>query len=93
MAQALVNERADGAPELILATPPIPLAAASESPTDADVQMHVLASLRACIAAFVDACGDSAEAKILIHLEAAGFDRSDLTPTLSALVEFLESRR
>jgi hypothetical protein len=70
----------------------MPLAAASDSPTDTDIEMNVLRSLRSCIAAFVDACGDSADSKILIHLEAAGFDRPDLTPTLSAVAEFLESR-
>src|SRR5690349_617191 len=57
LAQALINRRADGAPDWILATPPVSLTAASASPTDADVRMHVLGSLRSCIAAFVDVCG------------------------------------
>ena len=92
-AQVLVNGRGDGAPEIILATPPLPLAAASNSPTDADVESRVLGILRSCITAYVDRFGESAETKVLIHLEAAGIDRPDLTPTLRAIADFLGPHR
>jgi hypothetical protein len=88
-AQALLNRRDDGLPGWILATPPLALSAASHPPSDSAVEKHVLDSLRACLAAYLQTHDDHPEPKILIHLEAAGFDRPDLTPTLRAVAAFL----
>ncbi|MEE1781776.1 hypothetical protein PUR71_02340 [Streptomyces sp. SP17BM10] len=90
VAQVLANERADGAPGVILATPPIPLAAASRNPSDTDVEKHVLDALDSCLAAYTKEIGSLQDAKILIHLEAAGIDRVDLGAPLRGIAEFLD---
>jgi hypothetical protein len=88
-AQVLVNSRSDGAPRLILATPPAPLGAASNAPSDAEVEAFVIRALRSSIAAYSDTGYGSSDSKVLIHLEAAGIDRTDLIPTLSAIADLL----
>jgi hypothetical protein len=67
----------------------VPLAAASNAPSDAEVEAFVISALRGCIAAYSDAGYGLSGSKILIHLEAAGIDRTDLTPTLRAIVDLL----
>jgi hypothetical protein len=92
-AQVLLNTRADGAPALILATPPRPLGAGSAHPARADVEAGVFGALRAAIAADADRCGPLPEATVVIDLEAAAFDRPDLTPTLRAVANLLADSR
>lgn len=89
LAQVLVNRRADGAPRLILTTPPMPLAAVSGAPTDVQVETFVVRALKSSIDAYVDAGNSPLDSKVLVHLEAAGIDRPDLTPTLRAIAELL----
>ncbi|GAB7185171.1 hypothetical protein ATKI12_5002 [Kitasatospora sp. Ki12] len=90
VAQVLLNMRADGAPGVILTTPPLPLAAASRHPADPDVERYVLDALDSCLAAYVREVGSVRNVKILTHLEAAGFDRQDLTAPLRGIAEFLD---
>ncbi|MDI6100712.1 hypothetical protein QLQ12_19055 [Actinoplanes sp. NEAU-A12] len=90
LAQALINNRGDGAPRLILATPPMSIKTASDAATDADIESAYLNMLKSCMAVYVDVCGDPPEAKILIHVEGAGIDRPNLNLALRALSDLLE---
>ncbi|MCF2528510.1 hypothetical protein [Yinghuangia soli] len=91
-AQVLVNERGDGAPGFILATPPPQ--ASSYGPADSDVEDQALRILDACVAEFLREFPESREdAKILIHLEGAALDHPDLGPPLKGIREFLDRPR
>jgi len=92
-AQVLANERSDGAPKIILATPPLALTAASSPASDSDIERHVFGVLNSCVAAYVNAYGRGEDVKILIHLEAAALDRPDLLPPLRGIADFLARER
>jgi hypothetical protein len=89
VAQVLTNRRADGAPEVILATPPRPMAAASHCPSDSEIERRVFGVLNSCMTAYVNCPGCSTDSKVLIHLEAAGMDRRNLDPPLRGIADFL----
>ncbi|MEU5656636.1 hypothetical protein ABZ802_13575 [Streptomyces sp. NPDC047737] len=91
--QVLLNQRGDGAPEVILATAPMAAGAAVPDPGDDQIASHVSQTLDACVAAFVEAFPDRAgEACVLLHLEGAGIDREDIAVTLKGLLRFLLER-
>lgn len=90
VAQVLDNSRFDGAPGIVLATPPLMRGSASNADQDAENERQVLEILRSCVAAFVDEFGRDDESKILIHFEGSGIARPNLEPTLKALEKFLK---
>lgn len=87
--QVLTNTRGDGAPGIILATPPLLLSSASPAPSDADIAKSVHDIMDSCITAYIAAYTPAQDSKVLVHLEAAGIDRPDLTPVLIAIASFL----
>jgi hypothetical protein len=88
LAQVLVNTRGDGAPGVILATPPRPNLADASS--DLEVEEHVVYVLGSCVAEFLNSFPECEEvSSILIHLEAAGIDRRDLSAPLKGVYRFL----
>jgi hypothetical protein len=92
--QILENRRDDGAPRIILATPPLPPRTPDNSGTDSDFEMYVLHVLNSCTAEFLKNFPDCGEnSKILIHLEAAGIDRKDLGVPLKATLKFFSQSR
>ncbi|MGW8728494.1 hypothetical protein ACWGNF_20980 [Streptomyces sp. NPDC055808] len=94
VAQALVNKRGDGAPNIILATPPAPPQTLAASGSDSEIERHVFHVLDSCVAEFLNAFPEREESsKILVHLEAAGIDRRDLTAPLKGISKFLSQAR
>lgn len=94
VAQVLVNTRGDGAPSIIMATPPAPPQTLASSDKDSEIERHVFHVLDSCVAEFLNAfpgCDESS--KILVHLEAAGIDRRDLTAPLKGILKFLSQTR
>lgn len=91
IAQVLVNTRGDGAPGVILATPPGPALLSASTGGDSEVEEHVVHVLSSCTAEYLNSSpGQDGEASvILIHLEAAGIDRPDLTAPLRGIHRFL----
>jgi len=89
IAQVLVNERHDGAPPIILAAPPLPVAATAAGVSDAEVENHVVSVLVSTRDAFLRTFPDETDSRILVHLEAAGIDHRDMKPTLGGLQKFL----
>ncbi|WP_155546119.1 hypothetical protein [Amycolatopsis camponoti] len=89
VAQVLVNEREDDAPPIILAAPPRPVVATAAEVSDAEVEEHVVRVLVSTRDVFLRAFPEETDSRILVHLEAAGIDRRDMKPTLSALRKFL----
>jgi hypothetical protein len=88
-AQILENNRQDGAPRIVLATPPISPSSASPAPTDEQIESHVAYVIGACVAVYAESRSADPSAKILIHLEAAGIDRKDLKPVAQGIERFL----
>jgi hypothetical protein len=89
VAQVLVNERTDGAPSIILATPPGVAKTSAAGVNASEVQEYVVNVLDSCREAFLTVFPGEDDSRILIHLEAAGIDRRDMGPTLDGLVRFL----
>lgn len=90
VAQIIENTRNDGAPKIILATPPAPPRSSTDSVSDSEVEKHVFHILDSCVGEFLNAfpeCGE--HAKILVHLEAAGLDRRELDAPLKAILKFV----
>ncbi|GAA2630142.1 hypothetical protein [Paractinoplanes durhamensis] len=71
---------------MILTVPPLALDAAPGT----GVEEHAGNALRSCLAAYLATDDPHPEPKILVHLEAAAFDRPDLTPVLRAIAAFLD---
>lgn len=88
-ADILNNWRADGAPKVIVATPPVPMKDASKYPTDAKIERYVYRVLDDCMAAYENQYGRGNDSAFLVHLEAAGIDRVDLAPPLRGIATFL----
>lgn len=94
VAQALVNTRGDGAPSIIMATPPAPPQTLASSGKDSEIERHVFHVLDSCVAEFLNAFpGREESSKILVHLEAAGIDRRDLAAPLKGILKFLSQTR
>lgn len=90
VAQVLENTRGDGAPGVILATPPGPALTSENTGSDSEIERHVVHVLSACVAEFLKCFpGCEANSTILIHLEAAGIDRRDLGAPLKGIYRFL----
>ncbi|MEZ0070651.1 hypothetical protein ABIA32_006704 [Streptacidiphilus sp. MAP12-20] len=90
-AQVLVNTRGDGAPGIILATPPTPAKIPGKSGGDCEVESHVFHVLNASVIEFLNEFPECGEAsKILIHLEASAIDRKDLSAALRGVLKLLE---
>jgi hypothetical protein len=92
VAQVLVNDREDGAPGIILATPPGPAKTSPAGVNASEVEEYVVKVLGSCREAFLSAFPGEDDSQILIHLEAAGIDRSDMGPILDGLLRFLSRR-
>jgi hypothetical protein len=88
-AQVLENNRDDGAPRIVLATPPISPSSTSSMPTDEQIGSHVAYVIGACVEVYAESRRPDRTAKILIHLEAAGVDRKDLNPVAQGIGKFL----
>ncbi|MFJ3788915.1 hypothetical protein [Kitasatospora sp. NPDC090091] len=91
-AQLLENQRDDGVPGLILATPPAP--PRTSAGTGEEVEEHSFHVLSACATEFLrefPELGD--DAMILIHMEAAGIDHRNIDASLRGVLRFLSQDR
>lgn len=80
-AQVLRNSRNDGAPPIILATPPLETGAGTGTEGQAEVENHASRMLRSALAEWARSPlypSGSAEAACVLHVEAAGLDFGDL---------------
>lgn len=94
VAQALVNTRGDGAPSIIMATPPAPPQTSATSGRDSEIERHVFHVLDSCVAEFLNTFPErGGSSKILVHLEAAGIDRKDIAAPLKGVLKFLSQAR
>ncbi len=90
VAQLLVNTRGDGAPGIILATPPIPLQTVGVAAADFEVEEHVVYVLSACLEVFLNRFPErKSESSVLVHLEAAAIDREDLEAPIRGIRKVL----
>ncbi|MFI5529785.1 hypothetical protein ACIA8O_14720 [Kitasatospora sp. NPDC051853] len=89
-AQLLVNHRGDGAPPVVIATPVVPWEEPARHLAAAEAEVRTHRILAACVDAFT--AGRSVNApgpRILIHLEGAGIDRPELSPTIGGIARLL----
>lgn len=90
MAQVLKNERGDGAPKIILSTPPMSLESQKVIVTDSDIEEQVFQILNSCVDALLKVFPHQDEGvRILLHLEAAGIDRKNLDIPIRAISRLL----
>ena len=93
VAQVVANTRGDGVPGVILATPPRPAPVSAGISEDFEIEEHVVYVLESCEAAFLGSFPQCDErSSVLIHLEAAGIDRRDLSAPLKGVYRFLSQR-
>ncbi|HEX6347016.1 hypothetical protein [Umezawaea sp.] len=94
VAQVLVNTRGDGAPGIILATPPTPVPVSATGVGDAEIEEYVIRALDSCLGELENHFPEfEGISKILVHLEAAGLDRKDLGAPLRGVRSFLSKGR
>jgi len=86
VAQILANTRDDGAPGIILATPPGPSPAGGVTVVGLEAEEHMVYVLSACLEAFLNRYPERKnESSVLIHLEAAAIDQRDLSAPIRGI--------
>lgn len=88
-AQVLLNDTGDGAPGWVITTVPLALREAADVRDDQDRERFVRGVMDSGLRAMFDVMGEKREPRfrVLVHLEAAAFDRLPLARVVSAVLE------